>query len=102
MGMDCTIVIEMHDEFAWECIGVIQIPRGSEFYAAMREAGCDGFPDDMSRIGRKILEEQEEFGEGWVSYKTYAKLIRKYHNKFYDILKKKHVDKARVIYRFDW
>ena len=101
MGTDCTIIIEMYRDGYWEPIAAIPLPRCYALFSDMRERGTAGYPPDIDDLSKQILEDIEEWGEGYMNYKEWLKLLKEYDYKHLNTIKKKCYDKCRVIYRFD-
>ena len=47
------------------------------------------------------MDTKEDWGEGYMNYKEWLKLLKEYDYKHLNTIKKKCYDKCRVIYRFD-
>ena len=100
-GTDATMIIEMYRDGFWEPIGLIPLPRNYELFNDMRERGNAGYPPDIDDLSKQILEDIEDWGEGYMTYKEWLKLLKEYDYKHLNTIKKKYYDKCRVIYRFD-
>ena len=101
MGTDCTIIIERCNGGFWEPIGLIPLPRNYELFNDIRERGNVGYPPDIDELSKEILDTKEDWGEGYMNYKEWLKLLKEYDYKHLNTIKKKYYDKCRVIYRFD-
>ena len=102
MGTDGTMIIErkLTDGF-WEPIGVLSLPRNYALFDAMKERGYTGYPSDIDELSKNILDTNEEWGEGYMSYQEWVKLLKEHHWEYLNTIKKKYYDDCRVIFRFD-
>lgn len=105
MGTDCTLVIEKRYDgrtrVMWETIGVMKIPRDYQLFEEMRCSGFVGYPEDINWFSKDILEATEDWGECWMYYTDFFRLLKRYDLMDWDTIKKKLRDQCRVIYRFD-
>lgn len=103
MGKDCMMVTELQvtDNF-WYCIGAITLGRDYSLFDAIEAMAIKGFPEKMNNDSEEILKACEEYGECWMPYNDWLRLVDKYDIRFGDVIKKKYRDKCRVIFRFDW
>lgn len=101
MGTDCTIVVERLGKYGWEAIGLMNLPRCYDLFADMRGLGIAGYPRDVDTVTKLTLEAVEDWGEGYMSYDEFKKLIGKYEIEDVITIKRKYHSDCRVIYRFD-
>lgn len=102
MGTDCTVVIERCEGGKWwESIGMFHLPRCYGLFDELNHEGVRGYPNDIDHLSKQVLNTVEDWGEGYMDYITFRKLLKKYDLTDMDIIKKKHRHLCRVIYRFD-
>lgn len=101
MGTDCTVVIEREGDLGWEITGVMHLPRDYDLFELLKENGASGYPEDIDRLSKEILERVEVWGEGHMGYDAYRKLLMRRGCEGLDIIRKKLRGRCRVIYRFD-
>lgn len=100
MGTDGTVVIERKEGNFWETIGTMTLPRNYDLFMELHQ-GFVGYPYDICYLSKDILNAVEDWGEAWMTYEDFRKLLKQYDLEYYDTIKKKYRDKCRVIYRFD-
>ena len=101
MGTDGTAIVERFSDGYWEPIAVLPLPRNYELFNDIHERGTAGYPPDRDDLSMRILDDNEDFGECYMSYKEWLKLLKKYDYKYLNTIKKKYYNDSRVIFRFD-
>lgn len=108
MGVDCTAIVEYDEKINgktwWEIVGYHQLDRNTEFFQIIDEEAYMGYPDDISKIAKRLLDENECYGECWMPIKDFMELCKEQNycfKKFKKFYKKKDYDRLRIIFRFD-
>lgn len=108
MGVDCTAIVEYDEKINgktwWEIVGYHQLDRNTEFFQIIDEEAYMGYPDDISKISKRLLDETECYGECWMPIKDFMELCKEQNycfKKFKKFYKKKDYDRLRIIFRFD-
>lgn len=109
MGTDCKAVIEKGEKIGqitfWDPVGVICMDRNYDLFDDIREIANQGYPETISTLAKTILDESEDWGECWMTWKDYMQLLRRHDIALPEmIVIKKSIAKKfeiRVIFKFD-
>lgn len=106
MGTDCTMVVEMIDKAFesheyWEIVGVIHLNRDYKLFDKISEKAIGGYPPNCNWLTNKILEDNESWGECWMSMEDFANMKQAKKHEEWNVFKKKLHKDMRCIFRFD-
>lgn len=104
MGIDCTAVMEYDEQLGgkpyWVIKGCEHLDRNTEFFQIITENAIPGYPDDISRTAKEILETNELYGECWMTMKDYDRLCEE-HGYGTRFIRRRFYKRMRIVFRFD-
>lgn len=129
MGTDCTVIFEVTDKDSlykfenasvlgdegrkwppyWDVVIVYGLPRNYDLFDVLQDKGIRGYPSYVNEYTKEYLEQYECWGEAWLPYAEYRKVIKgicendKDRMANYDPIRKRFLKgkECRVVFRFD-